>query len=103
MGHRIIIHMALAQGAEARLWAIVSQRRIDVSSALFEKNRQDRHIRATLEVETDDAGARRFMRQLERHQDITAIALESVSRKGHGPIAADIRRIRISPKKGAYL
>lgn len=103
MGHRIVIQMALMPGAEARLWAIMSQRRVDVSSAIFEKNRKDQHIRATLEVETDDSGAHRLMRQLERHHDITSIALESVVPRGQGPIARDIRRMRITMKKGAYL
>ncbi|MCL5116254.1 MAG: amino acid-binding protein [Firmicutes bacterium] len=107
MGHRIIIEMHAASGAEARLWALVSQRRIDVTTASFEKNRHQNRIHATLEVELDVLGARRLMRQLERHHDIQHIALESgepfASRVGQGPIAAQSRRMRITGKKGACL
>ncbi|NMP21704.1 hypothetical protein [Sulfobacillus harzensis] len=105
MGYRITIHMALADGAEARLWAIVSQRRADVSRATFEKNRVDAHIHATLEVETDHQGARKLMRHLARHQDIRAMTLElpeSAGRLGQGPVTLTGRRVRMTPaKKGA--
>ncbi len=99
MGYRIRIQMALADGAEARLWALVSQRRADVSRASFEKNREDRHIWATLEVETDHGGAQKLMRQLSRHQDIRSMTLETPESSlviGQGPVDLGSRRIRIS-------
>lgn len=107
MGYRILISMAAASGAEARLWALVSQRRVDVTTAWFEKNRLENRIQATLEVELDVVGVHRFMRQLKRHQDIQYIALESNQSfglpTGQGPIRMQPRRLRIPVKRGACL
>ncbi|MDA8207265.1 MAG: amino acid-binding protein [Thermaerobacter sp.] len=107
MGYRIAINMAAAPGAEARLWALISQRRIDVTTAWFRKNRLKNSIEASLEVELDLVGVRRLMRQLGRHHDIHDIALDSSHTVGlslgQGPVRMRPRRLRISAKKGACL
>lgn len=104
MSQRIVIDMEAAWGAEARLWALVNQRRVDVTRAWFEKDRQDHRIRATLEVELDMVSVHRLIRQLRRHHDIQHIALESERRHfGQGPIHAAPRRLHIATKKGACL
>lgn len=106
MGYRIAINMEAAAGAEARLWALVSQRRVDVTTASFRKNRLENRIEATLEVELDLIGVRRLMRQLGRHHDIQNIALDtnnSIVSLGQGPVRMEPRRLRISAKKGACL
>jgi len=107
MGYRIVVHMTAVLGAEARLWALVSQRHVDVTAASFEKNRQENQIRATLEVDLDEYRVRRLMRQLERHQDIEHLDLESsesfMGLIGQGRIHHNTRRVRVSAKKGACL
>jgi hypothetical protein len=107
MGYRIVIYMKAASGAEARLWALVSQRHVDVTTAWFKKNRLEKRIEATLEVELDLVGVRRLMRQLGRHQDIQHIALDPSHAVGlslgQGPIRVRPRRLRIPVKKGACL
>lgn len=106
MSYRIAIDMASVPGAEARLWALVSQRRIDVTTAWFKKNRLDNRIEATLEVELDLAGVRRLMRQLGRHHDIRRIALDAGHSidlpLGQRPIRLTPRR-RLTAKRGACL
>lgn len=104
MGYRITIQMALAEGAEARLWAIVSQRRADVSRAAFEKDRVEQHIRAVLDIETDHWGARRLMRQLARHRDIHSMTLDGSEVPmdiGQRPVALKTHRIRTTKTKEA--
>lgn len=105
MGYRIAISMEAEPGAEARLWALVSQRHIDVISASFNKNRLEHRIDATLEVELDLVHVRRLMRQLGRHHDIQHMTLDS-SRTGdlaQGPIHCGPKRVTIPSKKGACL
>lgn len=105
MGYRIVMTMAAVPGAEARLWALVSQKRIDVSAAWFQKNRRDQAISAALEVELDLKGVRRFMRQLTRHQDIWTMALDPQHSLdlGQRPVRISNKRLTIHPKKGAVL
>ncbi|MCY0898119.1 MAG: amino acid-binding protein [Firmicutes bacterium] len=107
MAHRIVIRMAAASGAEARLWALVNQRHIDVTRAWFEKDRRENRIKATLEVDLDVLATRRLMRQLQRHLDIQYIALESGDSfdLSVSPqlIGKHTRRLRIPVKKGACL
>lgn len=104
MGYRIAIDMTSAPGAEARLWALVSQRRVDVTAASFIKHRLDNRIEATLEVELDLPGVHRFIRQLGRHYDIRRAALESGEawhKRSRAPFRVSARRLRIVAKKGA--
>ncbi|MCY0879994.1 MAG: amino acid-binding protein [Firmicutes bacterium] len=106
MAHRIVIRMAAASGAEARLWALVNQRHIDVTRAWFEKDRRENWIKATLEVDLDVVATRRLMRQLQRHLDIQHIALESEDSfdlSNPGSFSKHTRRLRIPVKKGACL
>ncbi len=105
MGYRIVMTMAAEPGAEARLWALVSQRRIDVSAAWFKKNRHNHEITAALEVELDLKGVRRFMRQLTRHHDIRTMTLEPQHSLdlGQRPVRISNKRLTIPPKKGAVL
>lgn len=106
MGYRILVHMMAVSGAEARLWALLSQRHIDVTAASFQKDRTKNRIQAILDVNLDLTAVRRLMRQLERHYDIQQLALESTEsfphQMGQGPINYS-RRVRISAKRGACL
>ena len=104
MGYRIAIDMTAAPGAEARLWALVSRRHVDVSAAWFHKHRADNRIEATLEVELDLPGVHRFIGQLGRHYDIRRIALDGrVDKRAAAPARVPARRLRITAKKGAWV
>ncbi len=105
MGYRIVINMDAAPGAEARLWALVSQRHVDVTSAWFHKDRTNREIMATLDVELDLVGTRRLMRQLARHHDIRTMRLDPAHT---ADTIARTQRLSIPPraisvKKGAIV
>ena len=106
MGYRIVIDMAAAPAAEARLWALVSQRGIEVSAASFTRNSQDRRVHAILDVDLDLSGAHRLMRQLGHHHDILRMSLDA----HHSPDGVEAealrpllpaRRLRIRVRRGA--
>lgn len=102
MGYRIAIDMTDAAGAEARLWALVSRRHVDVSAAWFRKHRADHRIEATLDVELDLPDVHRLIRQLRRHYDIRRIALDGdPTKRPPAPSRVPARRLRIAAKKGA--
>ena len=106
MGYRIVIDMAAAPAAEARLWALVGQRGIEILAASFNRNRLDKSIHATLEVDADLIGARRLMRQLERHHDILRMSLDAgsstdVKGVGESRPLLPARRLHIPVRRGA--
>ncbi len=106
MGYRIVIDMAAAPAAEARLWALVNQRGIEVLQASFLRNRLDKRIHATLEVDVDLIGTRRLMRQLGRHHDILRMSLDAehsvdLLDSGESKPTLPARRLRIPVRKGA--
>lgn len=107
MAYRIVVQMSLVKGAEARLFALMGQRHVDVEAASFQKHRAQNQIHATLDLNLDEARVRRLMRQLSRHRDIQWLAMETDEERqgmsGQSLIHPTTRRMRLSTTKGAYL